>query len=386
MENKKSRWIRWQQGQAMSEYWVTIPGSIIIMIAAAALVQFIISGFTATVTGLKQPGGLPPCNDNQPEQKKEGPEFAQLDCYSVQLVARSYDEVTKRTTVGYRITATCGDKIPDACTPPSDPADVKTTICHKAGKANSPANSVVLSLPQSALSAHLDEHGTPLAGHEQDFIIQSQDDLNRCFEDNKGQGGTKGGSGNRQAIEYWTLGLPSNVTDKIVSVSETYSKGNGVKFDSYSTCNNYKDTGLGVCHIAGRAEDPSNWILMENMPLSAYGGHIDEHGTPTAGHEQDFVIQSEADRQRCLAGPTNGNGNGKKTQNSVLMLTGDPLSSPAQATADSRTVLVTMNGYFNWGIVDLGITTSTTTSMGQITAPIEQTTPPEDNKKCDASK
>jgi hypothetical protein len=109
MKLRPSRWFKWQSGQAMAEYWVTIPGSIMIMLAAAALVQFITGGLLRTWEGLTPNGGLD-C-EVQPEEEDEGPEYAQLGCHSVQLVARYYDSETDRTTVAYEVTSGCDPAI-----------------------------------------------------------------------------------------------------------------------------------------------------------------------------------------------------------------------------------------------------------------------------------
>lgn len=49
----------------------------------------------------------------------------------------------------------------------------KVTICHVAGRADNPANYVTLTLPWNAVygqAGHLNENGTPQAGHEQDYL------------------------------------------------------------------------------------------------------------------------------------------------------------------------------------------------------------------------
>ena len=381
MNERKSRWFRWQSGQAMSEYWVTIPSSIIILLSAAALVQFIIGGLLQTVHGLDRNTGLN-C-ENQPEEQKEGPEYTQLDCYNVQLVAQSYDQVSDRTTAAYKVTATCGQNIPESCSPGSDRAG-KTAICHMAGRASQPSNAIVLVLPQAALSAHLSEHGTPLAGHEQDFLIENQEDLAACFADGKTGGQSKKVTTEGADLSYWTLGLPANVANKIVSSSETYSKtSHGVKFDSYGTCAVAEETHLGVCHIAGRAADPSNYHLMENMPLSAYNGHITEHGTTQAGHEQDFIIYTEADRQRCLAGPAGqgGKGGGKKTQSFISLVDESYTPMTQSIGTSSTTVFLTMAGYFEWGIEDIGVVSGSTATSGEISVPVKASEPPSEEEQ-----
>ncbi|MBI5958266.1 MAG: hypothetical protein HY866_06015 [Chloroflexi bacterium] len=384
MEDKKSKWFNWQRGQALMEYWATIPAGVILMLGAAGAVSFVVNSLTETLTGLN--AGALTCN-TLPEAQESGSEYSDLGCYNVQLVADSYDEETDRTTVAYRVTATCGQDIPDVCEPEDDDKPEKALLCHKAGRANGPANSIVLSLPQAALSAHLDEHGTPMAGHEQDFLIKTQEDYDACFD--AGKKAQNPGQDKKEqdapVLSSWSLGLSSDVSSKILTSSEPYSAaGGGITFSSYQTCDQTPEpTNLGVCHIAGQAANPANYHLMENMPQSAYNGHITEHGTQQAGHEQDFIIYTEADRQRCLAGPVeeekDNPGKGKKTQSFVALV--DNLIETEEP--DSRTVFLTLGGYFNWNIVNLGVVTDGGAAAGQITAPVSSVeVPAEDELEC----
>jgi len=238
MKLRPSRWFKWQSGQAMAEYWVTIPGSIMIMLSAAALVQFITSGLLHTWEGLTFRGGLD-C-EVQPEEKEEGPEYAQLGCHSVQLVARYYDEATDRTTVAYKVTSGC------------DPS-----------------------------------------------------------------------------ISNWILGLPPSLQGKILSTSEAYTWTfndpnagiTGIKFDT-----GYGDSGGG-------------------------GG---------------------------------GKGKGKAMGGVMLASFDRGLASSllAPATEDSRTVLITLAGYYEWGITEVSIKAGTQVYHSVITAPTAPADPEEEQDKC----
>lgn len=46
---------------------------------------------------------------------------------------------------------------------------------------------------------------------------------------------------------------------------------------------------LTICHVAGLASDPANYVTLHLPPSAVYGngGHFNENGTPQAGHEQD---------------------------------------------------------------------------------------------------
>jgi len=59
---------------------------------------------------------------------------------------------------------------------------VFTSICHATSSETNPYN--FLTLPPEPLSAHFDEFGTPLAGHEKDFIPTDSD----CDISNDGGG------------------------------------------------------------------------------------------------------------------------------------------------------------------------------------------------------
>ncbi|OGV94450.1 signal peptidase I [Microgenomates group bacterium RIFCSPLOWO2_01_FULL_46_13] len=50
-------------------------------------------------------------------------------------------------------------------------------------------------------------------------------------------------------------------------------------------------TNIVICHAAGRADDPANFVTL-TLPWNAiYGpsGHFNEDGTPQAGHEEDYL-------------------------------------------------------------------------------------------------
>jgi hypothetical protein len=65
---------------------------------------------------------------------------------------------------------------------------------------------------------------------------------------------------------------------------------------------------------------------------------------------------------------------GKKTS-SFISLVSSRLQS---AETDSRTILLTMGGYFDWEIVDLGLKAGTESYVSQITAPVASAEPPSD--------
>jgi hypothetical protein len=71
-------------------------------------------------------------------------------------------------------------EVPPEATPKPKRTKVFVTICHVAGRADEPANYIVLTIPEQALNGHFYENGTPKAGHEEDFLILTPEDLARC--------------------------------------------------------------------------------------------------------------------------------------------------------------------------------------------------------------
>ena len=71
---------------------------------------------------------------------------------------------------------------PDVTPEPDDTPEPETFImlCHVVGRADNPANGVVLNVPLSALNGHIDNNGTNRAGHEVDFVVRTADDVARC--------------------------------------------------------------------------------------------------------------------------------------------------------------------------------------------------------------
>lgn len=107
MKQKESHWIRWQRGQALMEYWPTIPASIIIMLMASGIVTWFNKAILQTVDYLNP-------TDLRCEQKadeEEGPEVAYLDCHTIKLVGNFYDEEADQTTVAYQVTNGCDPDI-----------------------------------------------------------------------------------------------------------------------------------------------------------------------------------------------------------------------------------------------------------------------------------
>jgi hypothetical protein len=69
-------------------------------------------------------------------------------------------------TTGIVALGTIGVSLPASGSPPQ-----RVTICHIAGHAAPHnANEITLTLSEKGLRGHFDERGTPLAGHEEDYM------------------------------------------------------------------------------------------------------------------------------------------------------------------------------------------------------------------------
>ena len=103
MTGKRSRWFRWQRGQALAEYHVLIPGSIIILLSAAGLAQFISNSLMRTVEGLEYTGAME-CEMVGGVEAKEGPLFAETTGKELQVVADVESEGAPSTTITMVVT------------------------------------------------------------------------------------------------------------------------------------------------------------------------------------------------------------------------------------------------------------------------------------------
>jgi len=103
MNGKRSRWFRWQRGQALAEYHVLIPGSIIILLSAAGLVQFITGSLMRTVEGLEYSGAME-CEMVGGVETKEGPLFAETTGKELLVVADVESGGEPSTTITIEVT------------------------------------------------------------------------------------------------------------------------------------------------------------------------------------------------------------------------------------------------------------------------------------------
>lgn len=104
------RWFnKLQKGQAMMEYWPTIPASLMIILSAALITSWFERSILTVVDGLENPYE---CVVDTTE-KDEGPTSATLGCHAIQLVGKSYNSETDRTTAAYKVSSRVTPDCPD---------------------------------------------------------------------------------------------------------------------------------------------------------------------------------------------------------------------------------------------------------------------------------
>lgn len=104
MNSHKSRWHTWQRGQALVEYWPTLPIAIAIMLSASLITSFITDSFQKTIGGIEGTG-LACAAEAETDAETEGPSYANLGGHSVQMTGLQYDPETDVTRVSYQITS-----------------------------------------------------------------------------------------------------------------------------------------------------------------------------------------------------------------------------------------------------------------------------------------
>ncbi len=92
MQTPEPRWKQLQRGQALVEYWPTIPAAVAVMIGAAILVDFVNTSFLKTANGLD--GYCKPAEVIETE--------ANIFNHHIESSGSSYDPKTDRTTIAFR--------------------------------------------------------------------------------------------------------------------------------------------------------------------------------------------------------------------------------------------------------------------------------------------
>lgn len=109
-EKRDTFWTRLQRGQAMMEYWPTIPAAVAIMIAAGALAHMLNGAFLTTADALNRSGmGTEVCNDTV--ETTDGADSVVLDDHKIETCANVYDPETDTTTFCFTVTTGCSPSI-----------------------------------------------------------------------------------------------------------------------------------------------------------------------------------------------------------------------------------------------------------------------------------
>lgn len=101
------KWHKLESGQALMEYWPTIPAAIMIIISAGLIVNFLRGSFSQTSDVLNRVN-LEVCETN--EDETQGPVSVVVDRHDISFVSAVYDPETNTTTVTYQVTS---DPSPD---------------------------------------------------------------------------------------------------------------------------------------------------------------------------------------------------------------------------------------------------------------------------------
>ncbi|MBZ0295641.1 MAG: hypothetical protein K8L99_23995, partial [Anaerolineae bacterium] len=98
---KQINWQKLESGQALIEYWPTIPVAVAVMIVAAVIAPTINSAF------LRAAGGLSGISCDAPEDVTDGPStITNLDGgHTIELTSNVYDPVDDRTTITFTVTS-----------------------------------------------------------------------------------------------------------------------------------------------------------------------------------------------------------------------------------------------------------------------------------------
>ncbi len=94
-KTKEPTWKRLQRGQALVEYWPTLPAAVAVMIGAAIIVGFLNTSFLKTLNGLESY-----CKTSETTTTT-----AEMHNHRIEASAAVYDPVTNRTTVAFTVTS-----------------------------------------------------------------------------------------------------------------------------------------------------------------------------------------------------------------------------------------------------------------------------------------
>lgn len=106
MNSKESKWQKLERGQALMEYWPTIPAAIAVMIMAGIVANWVNAAFLTTQNSLVRTG-LPAevCDTVEEEDTADDKtdDKSEMGDHVITLVGKNYDADTDTTTIVYRV-------------------------------------------------------------------------------------------------------------------------------------------------------------------------------------------------------------------------------------------------------------------------------------------
>ena len=117
---------------------------------------------------------------------------------------------------------------------------------------------------------------------------------------------------------YRYLFAASIVLALFAMANDSFGQRQSSRGDSKVVVDSGKEGRTALCHATGSATHPYNYLVLPDEPLSA---HFDEHGTPLAGHEQDFFpVDHDCDRSNDNGGVGDDDGNPTSVPEPITML------------------------------------------------------------------
>ncbi|RMF81098.1 MAG: hypothetical protein D6737_06000 [Chloroflexi bacterium] len=360
----ESRFMRMQRGQAMTEYWPTIPAAIAVLVGAGFLVQFIVGSFSQTADAL---------NNCITTEEVAGPDNFSSNGHSVQTNSTTYDADNNRTTFSFQVTSG------------GDHAISHWTL----GLPLEFQNYVV------AISDGDNTNPTTEWGFDPTTGITGLK-----FDD--GYSGNGGGNNNNDPTNHEVQFCTYNLN---LTYGQTFNIRDYVEYKDNNLQSQPVDwSQVSFVYTGAGANDPTNppdWHLNDynngnSVTVSAaddapgLGNHGDgeyriyivRNGEPQFDDHMTVRVSSDPDNNlvdAMCSTQSNGNGNGNGNSNGNNGNgNGRPRAIPENITkarytplsSEVRIVTVTLSGQYEFGTVDLAIKAGNEFWVGDITAPI----------------
>ena len=398
--SKQKGWRNLESGQALMEYWPTLPAAIMIIISAGLITNFLRGAFSQTADVLERSSAgiqLEVCNTTEDQI---GTDSTVVDNHLIELISTNFDG--ENTTVVYRVT--------------------------------------------SAEDADCVEKGNNGVGNGEDPPPPGNNGFNDVEGTSPGNPGAKGGGVDPQAdldtpeateaIDSWVLGLPQEVADNIISTSETSewvkndseTKATGVKFGTTygNTCetdkqkgnngvgngedgqppgnppvNDGEGTSPGNPGNKGGANNDDSGETADESPKGNNGVGNGEDGQPPGeppvndgagtspgnpGNQGGANVDDSSDTESDSNGNGNGNGNGNDKDNNgqnkknktlgrhlvnFYLLQESGSSEINIANGEERTIYMLLSGNYEYAPVTVTTYSNGNTATGEILAPVQ---------------